>query len=86
MIHWNGNLPDVQLFYLPINIPFRMPVGDAMSLFLVPRDSRQLMHDNYLSHFSNTFTLLVNNNCVLVVGMFTRRLTICKSPAMEDVK
>lgn len=44
------------------------------------------MHNNYLLHFPNTFTLLINNNCVLDVKMFTRRLTICKSPDMADVK
>lgn len=86
MIHWNGNLPNVQWFYLLINIPFRMPLRDAMSHFLVPRDSKQFMHNNYLLHFPNTFTLLVNITCVLDVKMFTRRLTICKSPDIADVK
>lgn len=44
------------------------------------------MQNNYLLHFPNTFTLFINNNCVLDVRMFTRRLTICKNPDMADVK
>lgn len=86
MIHWNGNLPNVQWFCLLITIPFRMPLRDAVSHFLVPRDSRQFMHNNYLLYFPNTFTLLVNNTCVLDVRMFTRRLTICRSPDIADLK